>query len=126
PERFSHPYAAEPQHDDEETVPPAVAHPEQRLDLFAPQRHRAAGPPGTLDMTGPGPIAKTRALGTQLGGEATVVADLAEQGEHGGIQRALSHGVLVELAHGGEDVVDPPGAARPALPGTGALDRRGP
>ena len=76
-------------------------------------------------MAGPGQIAKTRALGTQVGREVTVVADLIEQGQHGGIQRALSHRMLVELAHRGEHVIDPPGAARPALPGTGALNRRG-
>jgi hypothetical protein len=81
-------------------------------------RHAAAG-------AGPGHIAKPGTLRAQLGRQVPVITGLEQQRQHRGIQRAVSHSVLVELAHRGQDVVDPARAPDPALPGAGPGDRGG-
>ena len=77
-------------------------------------------------MAGPGQIAKPGTLRAQIGRHMPVIAHLEQQRQHRGIQRAVSHGMLVELAHRGEDVVDPARAPDLALPGAGPGDRGGP
>jgi integrase len=80
-------------------------------------RHAAAG-------AGPGHIAKPGTLRAQLGRQVPVITGLEQQRQHRGIQRAVSHSVLVELAHRGQDVVDPARAPDPALPGAGPARSR--
>ena len=77
-------------------------------------------------MAGPGQIAKPGTLRAQLGRQVPVISHLEQQRQRRGVERAVNHGVLVELAHRGEDVVDPARAPDPALPGAGPGDRGGP
>jgi hypothetical protein len=74
-------------------------------------------------MTRACPVTNTRALGLQLRREVAVVADLVYSSEHRCVEHPVGDGVLVELPHGREQMVDPPGAAHTALSGAGALDR---
>ena len=76
-------------------------------------------------MAGPGHIANPGTLRAQLGRQVPVITGLEQQRQHRGIQRAVSHSMLVKLAHRGQDVVDPARAPDPALPRAGPGDRRG-
>ena len=67
-------------------------------------------------MAGPGHIANPGTLRAQLGRQVPVITGLEQQRQHRGIQRAVSHSMLVKLAHRGQDVVDPARAPDPALP----------
>ena len=87
--------------------------------------HRCGSPgvSGALDVAGSRPITQPRPFGAQLGREMTVVTHLVEEGEHRGVQGAVGHGVLVELAHRGQEMVDPPRRADLALPSPGTRGR---
>ena len=75
-------------------------------------------------MTRPGTVAKPATLRTQLGRQVPVIAHLEQQHQHRGVQNTIGHRVPVELAHRGQDVVDPTRATDPALPGARPSDRR--
>lgn len=86
------------------------------------QGPRAAA--GALNVAWPSVIANARSLGPELSRKVAVVADLVEEGEHRGIEGAFCRGMLVELAHCDEQVVDPPWATKATLARTVAGDRR--
>ena len=123
PERLADAQAAEPQQHEKEPVAPRGSGSQQGLDLGLAYRNRWPGSPLALDMTRACPVTNTRALGLQLRREVAVVADLVYSSEHRCVEHPVGDGVLVELPHGREQMVDPPGAAHTALSGAGALDR---
>ena len=114
-QRFADTHPAEPQHHDQQAVPPAATRPQQGVDLGCAHRTRAWPPAAALHVAGPRPIPHARPFRTQLGRQVAIVADLIQQRQHHRVDRAAGHRMLVKLADRGQHMVDPTGATHLAL-----------